>query len=292
MNKTIHILFEKPGLMTSVQDAGRIGFQSFGIPVGGAMDQFSARMANALVSNPKDGPILEITIQGPQIYFLADCQIAITGADISPKLDNQAIPNWETVEVRGGQRLQFGPIKNGCRAYLAIAGQWKLDPWLGSVGLATIFPEQLSPESLIKKGNGLAIDATNPVKYKILAKSKRPNYSSQPILEVLPGPEFDQLDRQVIAQFFGQSFQVGTSSNRMACVLDPPIPNYQSNHQLISSGIIPGTIQLTHEGRAIALMADAQTVGGYPRIAVLSRQALNRLAQCLPGTKIRFQLKA
>lgn len=292
MHETIHILFEKSGLLTTVQDAGRPGFQSYGVPVGGAMDRYSARMANALVSNPKDGPVLEISIQGPQIYFLADAQIAICGADLSPVLDDIPIPNWETIKVKGGQRLRFGTRKSGCRAYLAIAGSWKLPSWLGSAGRATLFPDKLTPDSTIHKGSSLSIEYHKPVVEKALPATKRPSFSAKPILEVTPGPEFDQLGRYAIARFFGQTYTVQSSSNRMGYVLDPPLAHYTPDIRLISSGIIPGTIQIMREGRPIVLMADAQTVGGYPRIAVLVRQSMDRLAQCPPGEQVRFQLKS
>ena len=131
--KAIGLHFKTAGLRTSIQDFGRPGHQNFGIPSGGVMDRFSATIANRLVGNDDHASLIEITLLGPAIEFSDDCQIAITGADLTPKLDGKTIPMWETVSIKSKQRLSFGSRQSGCRSYLAIAGQIAAPSWLGSV---------------------------------------------------------------------------------------------------------------------------------------------------------------
>ena len=125
--------FKTAGLRTTIQDCGRMGHQHCGIPSGGVMDSWSSHFANQFVGNHGEASLFEITLMGPTIEFSGDCQIAITGANLSPKLDGQPVPMWETVSVKGGQRLSFGARQNGCRSYLAIAGEVQSPKWLGSV---------------------------------------------------------------------------------------------------------------------------------------------------------------
>jgi len=287
----INLLFEKPGLFTSVQDLGRLAYQAFGVPVGGSMDRFSAKMANTLVGNPKESPVLEITLLGPKIYFLEACQIALCGADLSPSINNTSIQNWETIDIKAGDRLQFGKAKSGCRVYLAIRGEWKVQKWLDSASLASLHPELLTPQSFIRKGSSLSIESNSVIEHQVLPRNKRPNYPELLELGVYPGPEFESIARESIVHFFQQTFTVGSKSDRMGYQLEPAISGYKAGAQLISSGVLPGVIQLTNAGQPIVLMADAQTVGGYPRIAVLDRRSRDAMAQSKAGDRIRFRFQ-
>lgn len=288
MNRLITLHFLKPGLQTLVQDKGRMGYQSFGVPVSGALDKSSARIANWLVGNTEDTPVLEITFSGPRIEIKEDCQIAITGADISPTLNQNPIPIYETIDISSQSTLSFGRLNNGCRAYLAIRGQWQLKKWLDSYSALPYGGQEVTMDSFIQKGSRLQIMVNNAIQKRIYPLEKRPNFKKSFIAQVIPGPEFDAFSKLAIASFFSQTFQIRPESNRMGYRLEEPIQDFTPEREVISSGIIPGTIQITNSGKPVILLADAQTSGGYPRIANVISNDLDGIAQLKPGDVIRF----
>lgn len=284
----LHII--RSGLYTRIQDLGRPNYQSSGVPLGGALDRLAAIQANYLVENPLDNPVLEITLSGPKLHFSSACQLALTGADLSAQLNSIKLDRYQTIEVEPGDQLSFGKAQVGCRAYLAIRGRWQVKKWLGSASWATQHGEQLTPDSKLDAGNSLKIKIPeNIVPRQLSAKHYRYLEDDGP-LDVLPGPEFDQFDRKTIARFFAQSYHLGPASNRMGCRLEPSLEGHYWPKENISSGIVPGTVQITNEGQAIVLLADAQTVGGYPRIVNLTEESLQRIAQLRPGAELRFCL--
>ena len=125
---TLHFL--KPGMHTLIQDAGRSGHQASGIPMSGALDKTSAAAANFCVGNPASSPVLEITMIGPVIHFDGDCQIAVTGAEMIPKVNGEPVARYQTIDITSGSELSFGKIHSGCRAYLAVHGEWQVAKWL------------------------------------------------------------------------------------------------------------------------------------------------------------------
>ena len=283
MNKTIQLHIKKSGLHTSFQDGGRKGHTAFGIPIGGAMDQAAFHAANQLVGNVADTPVLEITLLGPTIEFSDAAQIAITGAHLSPKLNQVEIPMYETFHVEKGSVLSFGKIQHGCRAYLAVGGKWKIKNWLGSYSA-------LKFDDRIQNGDLITIQTHN-----FIEKRKEENpYStlgnSVANIRVMEGPEFNYFSRKNIASFFSKKYKISAESNRMGYQIHPQIIDYQSVGELISSGIVPGTIQVTNAGQPIILMRDAQTTGGYPRIANVISEDIDVLAQLKPGDELRFDL--
>lgn len=290
MVKLLNINIKRAGLHTTIQDLGRPAYQSSGIPLGGALDQKAAIQANYLVDNPLDTPTLEITLLGPKLHFPERCQIALTGADLSAKINGQAILQYQTIEVQAGDNLSFGKANLGCRAYLAIRGQWLVKKWLGSASWATQHGTKLTPDSKLAPGQTLQITAPENINPRQLSTKHYHYLSDTSPLGVVPGPEFIEFDRETIARFFAQPYQLGTASNRMGCRLEPALSTYSWPKENLSSGIVPGTVQITNEGQAIVLLADAQTVGGYPRIVNLTEESLQRIAQLRPGSELRFTL--
>ena len=215
---TLHFL--KTGLQTLIQDSGRIGYQSYGVPVSGVMDKKSAALANELVGNPSDAPVIEITLLGPKIEIEGECQIAITGADLSPKINNQTIPLYTTVTVKNGDMLSFGAIKNGCRAYLAIGGEWQLSKWLNSYSAVPYAGKEATPKSVIEKGQQLTIKTSKRGIKKSIPKSEQPIYNNSQRIRVLPGPEFEEFSPYTIAYFFSRGYKLTNDSNRMGYRLD------------------------------------------------------------------------
>ncbi len=287
MDKLVTLTFQKAGMLTTVQDKGRFGYQAYGVPVGGAMDQLAAQTANQLVGNAEAMPVLEITLLGPTIHFNQAIQIAITGADLSPTLNRTPISSYQSITIKADDILSFGRIVNGCRAYLAIRGTWQIPQWLNSY--SAVHPnKEVLPNSIIKKGSQLQV-LTSPLTQEIKLSPPIPSTSLTPIpIRVIAGPEFKQFTTFQIAHFFSHTYTIANNSNRMGYRLQGMPLSLETSSSMISSGIIPGTVQINNAGLPIVLMRDAQTVGGYPRIANVVVEDINRLAQLKPQEQVRF----
>ncbi len=286
--RVLHFL--KPGMHTLIQDLGRPGYQSSGTAISGALDKTSAAAANWCVGNPDSTPVLEITMIGPQIQFDGDCQIAITGGDLNPKLDGKVMQSYQTINVSAGSILSFGKLRSGCRAYLAVHGEWQVHRWMKSASALSIGDVDLVPGALIKKGASIAIQVTDTLPEVLTHHNPIKSWPDTLTVHVLPGPEFQSFSAQQIAFFFNTIFTITGESNRIGYRLQPSLLEYVSGEEVISSGIIPGTIQITRQGQPVILMADAQTTGGYPRIANVVSQDLDSLGQMKPGDTVNFQI--
>jgi len=290
MSAVTTFYFKKPGLQTLIQDGGRAGYLSFGIPLSGAMDKDSAIQANLLVGNPPHSPVLEITLLGPVIHIDGSCQIALTGADLSPKINQKEIPLYSTINVAPGTTLSFGAPKKGCRSYLAIRGKWLIDQWLGSYSALTYNGLSATPQSIVQKGSELRVATLPATRRKSTPPARQPKLEETLVANVLPGPEFEQFPREAIGHFFSQTYRISNDSNRMGYRLEGKRIDFHPQKEVISSGVVPGTVQITRAGQPVILMADAQTVGGYYRIVNVISRDLDRLGQLKPGAEIRFNL--
>lgn len=291
MDRFVQLHFLKAGLFTTVQDQGRLGYQAFGVPTSGALDRSAAELANQIVGNSADSPVLEITLMGPKIKFAGKGEIAITGANLSPTLNGESCASNELLSIRDGDLLQFGRPVFGCRAYLAVRGNWQIPSWLSSRSAITQNGTALTPQSIIQKGTIIQIEPAAENLFTSRTTEVKPTADTS-IIRVLPGPEFEQFSRFSIGEFFGQTYHITPDSNRMGYRLKEKLRSFSPNQELISSGIIPGTIQITSAGQPIILLADAQTSGGYYRIANVLSEDLDNLAQCKPGDRLRFTLIA
>lgn len=290
MSKYATLHFIKSGMHTLIQDAGRSGHQREGIPAGGYLDRTSALAANWCAWNPPQTPVLEITLRGPVIRFEGDCQIAITGAEMQVSLNDTDISRYETIDVADGSELVFGSLQSGCRAYLAVHGKWQVPIWLGSASPLVLSQASILPSGIISKGSRITIQIPDqPAGRRRSAEIPAP-WPEHLVLHVLPGPEFKMLPAQAMAFFFNTTFTVTTESNRMGYRLSPLLPDHFHDQELISSAMIPGTIQLSREGQPVILLADAQTTGGYPRIAHIVQADLDAIAQLRPGGTVEFQI--
>lgn len=283
----IHII--KTGMLTQLLDGGRKGVQDMGVPLSGCMDRTSARIANQLVGNDADAPLFEITMQGPVLRFEGDCYIAITGADISAKVDGTSIESYQTVYVRSGSELSFDKLASGCRAYLAIAGQLKLNRWMSSVNLIQAINISALLSNKITKNTFLDIENV-----KMITKKKWTGHKFEKKeiykIRILEGPEFAQFEERHQTELLQSAFSISNDSNRMAYRLEEYLSEYKPFHQLISSGIVLGTIQVSNAGQPIILLNDAGTTGGYPRIANVISTDLSILAQLKYREKIKFEM--
>lgn len=286
----IRFHIKKPGLQSLVQDGGRIGFQAYGVPLSGPMDWFSAKLANRILGLPEDHPVLELTLIGPSIEVEGDCQICLTGADLSPKLNGEAIEMYKGINIKSGSVLSFGRPLRACRAYLALRADWKAAEWLASKSSFVSSGGKSFTFNVLKSNTVLDFATLSPLSSKVFPIERLKPQSSPCRVRVLEGPEFERFSRRNIADFFSQNFILSNNSNRMGYRLESNLPEYQPDQELISSGIVPGTIQISNSGQPIILMAEAQTSGGYNRIANVIYADMPVLAQAKPGDQIRFEL--
>ncbi|MCV6629002.1 MAG: biotin-dependent carboxyltransferase family protein [Flavobacteriaceae bacterium] len=271
----------KAGLYCSIQDLGRFGYRDIGVSTGGAMDEYAATLANKLVGNSKDMAVMEITLIGPKLKFHKTARIAVCGADFLIKTQDACFESGRAIDIVLNTELSIVQRKKGVRAYLAVAGGFDTPMVLGSRS----FFQPITPKARLEEGDRLPLGQKCKTKNSLVIENI--DYESS-CLEVFPGPEFALLEFKHLEKLFTRTFKVSTSNNRMGCQLDNPIPSLAFS--MITSAVLPGTVQLTPSGKLIVLMKDAQTTGGYPRILQLNKRSIARLSQKIAGSDIRFVL--
>jgi antagonist of KipI len=296
------------GLLTTIQDLGRYGYQKAGMVVSGAMDAYALRVANLLVGNPEGEAGIEASFLGPKIRFEEDCLLAITGGELSPTLNGERVKGWRPVFAPKGSLLEFGAAGLGSWAYLAVSGGFAIPPVLGSY--ATYIRAEvggLHGKSL-RPGDYIPAKGPTPTGKKIIkaltaTQSKfvrlqatwspnpelYPPLRPEPVIRAMKGPEFNLFTTGSQADFWHNAFLVTSDSDRMGYRLQGAALAFRQEPDLISSAVTFGTIQVPAHGHPIALLADHQTTGGYARIAQVITADFSKLAQVPFGKKIRFQ---
>lgn len=292
-----------PGMLTSVQDGGRGGHAALGIGAAGAMDAVALRLANMLVGNTHDAAALELTLRGPRLRLREDALIALTGADVEARCDGEVLPPWRPVMVRAGAELAFGGMRLGARSYVAIAGGIDIAPLLGSrstdinggLGGSLLLAGAALPCGAAAPRAGAALRISLHAHARPFAAARwqldpQPWYdaSTEKPIRVVTGAHFPQLDNAAQRALFATDFRVGADSNRVGYRLEGNALTLREPLELISAGVVPGTVQLPPGGVPIVLMAEAPTTGGYPRIAQVIGVDLPRLAQRRPGDPVRL----
>ena len=279
----------KPGFFTTVQDLGRYGYLRYGVPISGAMDTFSLVAANLLVANNPDDACLEITLIGPELQALTKTQIAITGGAASPKINGQHVPMWQTLEVQEGAVVSFGKVESGCRAYLSIRGGVDTPPVLGSRstyvrgGFGGINGRQLKTEDII---GGFDVSLLK-VGYS-MPEELVPQFTGQFKARVMLGPQADMFTERGITTFLSSQYKVTLEADRMGYRLEGPIIEHKAKADIISDALLPGAVQIPKNGKPIMIMRDAQTAGGYPKIAVIITPDVSTLGQAKTNDIIEF----
>jgi len=273
----------KPGLYLTIQDLGRFGYRDIGVPIAGAMDVESVKKANLLLENDENDAVLEITMTGPTLQFDADTYISLSGAHIAATLNNEPIDNYAVVKVEKGDILSYGRLEQGFRGYLAVKGGFQPEKLLDS--RSQFYP--VTSKARIKDGEEIPYKETLTYKPKI-SEVKIEEHFEENTLKVYKGPEFSLLSDAQLTEIFAKPFTVSKENNRMAYQLSELITGH--SHSMLTSGTLPGTIQLTPAGRMIILMKDGQTTGGYPRILQLSEASISILAQKKYGDELLFKL--
>lgn len=286
----------KPGVLTTIQDSGRVGYLGSGFSPSGVMDRRAYRMANLLVNNAPNAPVLEFCLTGPTLRFTSPTFIAVAGGNFAPTLDGAPVPMYRAVGVKRGQVLSFSAASQGMFGYLAIAGE----------GLDV--PEVMGSRSTNLKcslggwhGRSLAsgdyISAVESMDFlENLGSHTVENdaafygWSQSAItLRVVPGPQEDLFTQVGIETFYGQEYQTTSQCDRMGFRLAGPVIETVAGSDIISDGIALGAIQVPSHGQPIIMLADRQTTGGYAKIGTVASVDIPKLVQCRPGKAIRFE---
>ncbi|WP_412561084.1 biotin-dependent carboxyltransferase family protein [Winogradskyella sp. MIT101101] len=276
----------KPGFYSTIQDLGRFGFRNYGVPVSGFMDAYSAQFANLLLGNDMDSALIEMTMIGGEFQFTKPTTIVISGAVMNTKLNNSLVKQNEVIGVEKNDIISFGKTKTGFRTYLAIKDGFKTNEVLES-------QSQYSPiteSNTISKGDTLEYVSYDS-SYNASKASVKFDDSVvlSDILEVYKGPEFNKLSTELKTQLINSELKVSKYNNRMAYQLEPLLKN--NLESILTSPVLPGTVQLTPKGNLIVLMRDCQTTGGYPRVLQLTEKSINVLSQKTTGNIINLRLK-
>lgn len=286
----------KPGVLTTLQDLGRKGCQHLGVPVNGAMDERSHRLANALLGNPRSCATLEVMLIGPSLRFNVDAVIAITGADLSPTLDKQQLPMGRAVVVRAGSELAFGKRQSGVRAYLAVMGGFAAVPVMNSVSLFARGGYGGFVGRPLAKGDVIELRTPGVPPTHVTESTSLQQFGADVLagadspIRVTVGREWNFFSYDAQRALQNDPFRITPQSDRMGFRLEGPKLPLREARQMDSEAVAFGTIQVPADGNPIVLMADRQTTGGYPKIAQVFTVDLPRLAQKMPGEEIRFEV--
>ena len=268
-----------------IQDLGRRGYLKYGVPKSGVMDEVSARLANYLVGNPDDSPLLEFTLVGPTIRFNSSAVFAVAG-DVDVYLNDVKIEPWRSYWAKRGDILRVGMLKSGMYGYIAFAGGIECDRILGSCStyLRANFGKPLKPGDKLKLGYAILTEKVG----KSLPEEFIPKYGKE--IRVILGPNLENFTRNGIETFLISEYVVTKESDRMGYRLDGPrIEHSDKGADIITEAIPLGSIQVPANGKPIVMLADAQTTGGYAKIAVVSTVDLPAIAQKRPGEKVKFR---
>lgn len=296
----------EPGLQTTIQDLGRFGFQKYGITTSGAADPFSHRLANLLAGNDETMPTMEITMFGPAVKFHKQTLISICGADLSATIDNQPVPLFRPVLVNEGKELHFTVARKGMRAYLAVAGGFRIPKIMnshstslitkiGGVGGRTL---EAGDELLFNRPGALSRSIISALKPKLKGPFAAAGWSAwhSPYdkitktlyVRVVKGRHFGLFSPESRNSFFHSPYIVTSRSDRMGCRLQGEPLRLTERQEIISEPVNDGTIQVSSDGNPIILLAERQTTGGYPKIAQVAAVDIPLIAQAKPGDRIRF----
>ncbi len=288
MKVSLHVL--KPGSCCTVQDLGRRGVASRGFSSGGAMDQYAARAANALVDNRADAALLEVTLGGFQFEVDGPVDMAVCGAEAPLQINQRYVESWRTHALEAGDIVTLGFAQRGARLYVALAGGVVVTPCLGSS--STVIRENIGGHlgRALRVGDAIELAprdmSMQPRRFSV---SHRHRFGGVVTLMASVGPQWQQLSREDKRRLVGKVFSVSPQCDRMGYRLQSDEP-LQALPGMLSEGVGMGTVQLPNNGQPIVLMRDHQTMGGYPKPLVLLPEAVDALGQCRPGDTVKFSL--
>lgn len=295
-----------PGLLTTIQDLGRHGYQKYGVIVSGAMDTYAMRLSNIIVGNDENESVLEITLVGPWLMLKKGTLFSITGADLSPTINDQIVPKGRPIYLNNDCILKFGSCKAGCRSYLAIAGGFDVPSIMESK--STYLRGEFGGFNgrSLKKGDIINIGHKCSISTEIIKKLKNTtekgdfitsswyikNFMIQnpesTVIRVFEDRQFHSISDEGINKFFNSKFKIDTRSDRMGYRLSGEKIEFKEKVEMISEEVSLGTIQIPPDGNPIILLADRQTSGGYPKIAHIASVDIQKIVQLKANDKITF----
>lgn len=281
----------KAGMLTTVQDLGRNGYQSQGFSVAGVMDVRSFKIANLLLDNPENEAVLEFTLIGPTLQFTSDTIIAITGGDFQPTINGEPAPMYTALYMKRGDILKFGSARTGSRGYIAFSSYLDIPVVMGS--------RCTNLKSKIGGYKGRKLKDEDYIGFRI-KRRYLPFFLSRKLdldefdeeevtLRVVMGPQDDMFTKQGIHTLLSETYTVTSDFDRMGCRLEGPFIASKNGSDIISDGIAFGSIQVPAHGKPIILLADRQTTGGYAKIATVATVDIPKLVQRKTDHKIRFK---
>jgi antagonist of KipI len=278
------------GMLTTVQDLGRTGYQKYGVPGSGAMDRFALRVANRLAGNDEGAAGAELTLQGPELHFPAGVVLALTGADLAPRLNGRPMPAWRTIVAPAGSTLECGAARDGLRAYLAFRGGIDVPEVLGSRSTFTRSGFGGFKGRPLRAGDRLSTCDASVGSASILGIpfARIPRYGHDHRLRVVLGPQDDGFTDAGVATFLSSAYELTAQSDRIGCRFTGPPVQHRTGADIVSDGIVCGAVQVSGDQMPIVLMADCGTTGGYTKIATVVSVDLGILAQAVPGDRVRF----
>jgi len=284
------VVVEVPGLLTTVQDLGRVGYGLLGVSPSGAADPVALRIANLLVGNQPGAAALEMTLAGGRFLFPRGATIALTGADFGATLNDQPLEMWTPHTLQPGAKLAMGPTKNYARCYLAFAGGIRVPPLLDSASTHLLSGLGGFEGRALRKGDVLPLaQIQQQIPLKRISPAVLQHLMPARKLRVVDGPQCGQFSEEARQLFFRALFHVSEQSNRLGIRLEGAKLPTDSVGDMITEGVTLGAVQITPSGEPIILGVEQQTTGGYPKIANVIGVDLHRLGQLRPRDEIRFE---
>jgi len=298
----IHVL--RPGLLTTVQDLGRPGYQQYGVVVGGALDAFAARVANLVVGNDGNAAVLELAQTGPVLQFSHEALIAWNGGDFDATISGQPLPRDRPVRVAAGETVNFGVARTGLRAWVAIAGGIDVPLVMGSrttyrraglgghQGRPLVSGDELKVFAPDERATAI-LNTLSAAQKRATAWTVRPETMGRQapagVVRAMRGPEWDWFSEDAQRDLFAASWQTTKEADRMGVRLQGPGLVLVKPREMISAAVNTGVVQVPPSGHPIVLLPSRQSVGGYPRIAAVAGVDIGRFTQLRPGEKVRFE---
>lgn len=283
----------RSGPLSTIQDLGRPGYSRFGVPPAGAMDPFALAIGNILVGNSRSSAGLEMTLIGIKAKFLMRTLIAVTGGTGSFTINGHKLSCWSSILIEPGDILDIGPINEGCRTYLAVAGAITVPDVLGSK--STYLPARFGgwQGRVLKRGDllpGLPLPIDRTIRIRKLADNQIPDYTGNCTVRVISGPHQEFFSKENRETFYKERYIVTPQSSRMGYRLQgPSLISKKHSGNLLSAAVATGTIQIPPDGQPIILAADHQTTGGYPILGVIAGIDFPKVAQLAVGKEVIFQ---
>lgn len=295
------------GLLTTIQDLGRIGYQKYGVIVSGAMDTYAMRLSNIMVGNDENESVLEMTLIGPSLKLEKGTLFSLTGGNLSPTINEIKVPMGRPIYLTKDCILKFGSCIKGCRSYLAVAGGFDVPKVMGSKSTYLRAGFGGFNGRALRKDDVLSIGVKSQLSHEIIKKMEdiedngdfvssgwyMKNFMMQnpdsTVIRVFEDRQFNAISEESINKFFNSKFNVENQSDRMGYRLSGEKIQLKEKLEMISEEVSVGTIQIPPDGNPIILLADRQTAGGYPKIAHVASVDIQKIVQLKPNDKITFK---